>query len=167
MSISVCRNLLSIALFVSMLLEASSVWAAKIPQDACQVLTAADYKVLGITTVPKSRAAETPSQSMRTCVAGSRTLPPMLSLMIQDIKLPIAVETMRKTMASDEGAAVNGPWDAGKVNEGSDGIQVHVFKGNVSILIMATNGWTNWGNAGGAAVRNTLIEVAKRIAADL
>ena len=36
-----------------------------------------------------------------------------------------------------------------------------------SILIMATNGWTNWGNAGGAAVRNTLIEVAKRIAADL
>lgn len=160
MSKSVAKNLLASTLFVSTILGPSLVWAAKVPQDACQVLTAADFKALGISAAPKNKAVDTPSQSMRTCIAGSLMAPPMLSLTIQDIKLPVAVEMMRKSLASEgAGEVVNGPWDGGKVKEGADGIQVHFFKGNVSVLI--------WGKAEGASVRNTLIEIAKRIAGGL
>ena len=151
--------LLTGALLASTLLGPPSLGAPKIPPDACQLLTAADYKALGVTDGPKSRVATNARQSMRSCTAGSLLKPPMVMLMIQDIKLPIAVEMGRKSLEEEKGDAVAGPRDAGKTTSGTDGTQFHFFKGNVSVLLMSS--------ATTAAARTTLVEIGKRIAAAL
>jgi hypothetical protein len=154
------RNaLLGASLLVLALFTSAPLRAAGMPVDACRLLTPADYKALGVTAVPKGRAADSPRQSMRACTAGSAAAKPMLSLMIQDIKMPIAVEMGRKEMASGGGEALTGPWDACTVHVGVDGTQVHFFKGNVSVLLMSS--------ANDAAARTVLIEIAKRVAATL
>ena len=149
--------LLASALLVATLFGPPSVAVGKIPPEACQLLTAADYKAFGVSAAPKNRAGSSPSQEMRSCTAGSMMKPPVLMVMIQDIKVPIAVEMGRKSLASEKGEVVTGPWDTGKVMVGTDGTQVHFFKGNVSVLLMSS--------ATTAAARSTLIAIAKRIAA--
>ena len=151
--------LLAGALLASALVGPSALWAAGIPQDACQIFRAEDFKALGISAAPKGRVAKTPNQDMSTCGAGSVLKPPMLGIMIQDIKMPIAVQMGRKNLASEKGEVVAGPWDAGKVTSGTDGSQFHFFKGNVSVLIMCS--------ATTPAARTMLVEIAKRAAAAL
>lgn len=151
--------LLACALLASTLLGSSSLRAAPIPQDACKLFTADDLKALDISATPKGRVASSPNQTMSTCAAGSMLKPPMLSIMIQDIKLPIAVQMGRKSLASEKGEVVSGPWDTGKAKSGVDGSEFHFFKGNVSVLVMCS--------ATTPAARTRLIEIAKRAAAAL
>lgn len=131
----------------------------QIPPDACELFTPGDLKALGISAAPKGRVASSPNQTMSTCGAGSMLKPPMLSIMIQDIKMPLAVQRGRESLASEKGEVVTGPWDAGKSTSGVDGSQFHFFKGNVSVLLMCS--------ATTAAARTRLIEIAKRAAAAL
>ncbi len=159
MSSSLRTTLVACALLASTLVGSSPLRAAKIPQDACKLFTADDLKTLGISAATKGRTASTPSQTVSTCAAGSILNPPMLSIMIQDIKLPIAVQMGRKSIASAEGDVVSGPWDTGKAKSGVDGSQFHFFKGNVSVLVMCS--------ATTPAARTMLIEIAKRAAAAL
>ncbi len=159
MSASFRTHLLAGALLASTLLGPSSLRAAPIPQDACRLFTAADLKALGISAAPKGQVASSAHQTMSTCAAGSMLKPPLLSIMIQDIKIPIAMQKMRESMASEKGEVVPGPWDAGKAKSGTDGSQVHFFKGNVSVLLMSSEATP--------AVRTRLVEIAKRTAAAL
>lgn len=159
MSSSLRTPLLACALLAATLMGSSSLRAAEIPQDACKLFTADDLKALGISAAPKGRTASTPNQTMSTCGAGSMLKPPMLSIMIQDIKVPIAVQMGQKRLASEQGEVVSGPWDTGKAKTGVDGSQFHFFKGNVSVLVMCS--------ATTPAARTRLVEIAKRAAAAL
>jgi hypothetical protein len=151
------RNCVLVGLLLAVTLSGTlSLSVAAVPQDACALLTTADFKALGVSATPTNRVANTPSQSMVTCAAGSMAAPPMLSLMVQDIKVPIAVEMGRKRLASEKGDDASGPWDTGKAISGADGVQFHFFKGNVSVLIMT--------NSTKAEARSTLTEIAKRVA---
>ena len=122
-------------LFVACL-SSSALFAAD-TADACKLLTAADLKKVGISAVPKGRNADSPNQSMQSCTAGSLAAPPMLSLTIQKIKIPIAIEMGRKQLADSSGEVVAGPWDAAKLTTGTDGAQLHYFKGSTSVLVWA------------------------------
>jgi hypothetical protein len=95
---------------------------------------------------------------MRSCVAGSLLKPPMLSLMIQDITMAFAVEMGRKELAASA-HPVKGPWDLGEMESGSDGTLVHFFKGNVSVTLQTSETQP--------AVRNVVMDIAKRIASSL
>ncbi len=159
MSSSLRTPFLACALLASTLLGTSSLRAARIPQDACQLFTADDLKKLSISAAPKGRIASSPIQTMSTCVAGSMLQPPMLSIMIQDIKVPIAAQMGRKRLASEPGEVVSGPWDTGRAKSGVDGSSFHFFKGDVSVLVMCS--------ATTPAARTRLIEIAKRAAAAL
>lgn len=159
MSPSLRAPLLAGGLLALVLADPSSPRAAPIPQDACKLFTAADLTALGISGVPKGRIASSPNQTMSTCGVGSFLKPPMLSIMIQDIKIPIAVQMGHKSLASEKGDVMTGPWDAGKAKTGTDGSQFHFFKGNVSVLVMCS--------ATTPAARALLVEIAKRAAAAL
>ena len=150
------HGILAGAFLATTLFATSSLWAATIPQAACELMTTADYKALGVSGAPQGRIANSPNQVMSTCTAGSLKEPPMLSLMIQDIKMPIAVEMGRKSLATEKGDDVTGPWDTGKAISRTDGTQFHFFKGNVSVLVMTTVTTAN--------ARTTLIEIGKRVA---
>lgn len=80
----------------------------------------------------------------------------MLMLMIQDIKMPIAVQMGRKSMEEDGDERISGPWDIATVSRGTDGMQVHFFKGNMSVMVKSSK--TD------DAARATLIDIANRVA---
>ena len=97
-------------------------------------LTPADDKAFGVTAAPKGELANTPVQTAHACTAGSLAAKPMLSLIVQEMKMPMAVEMGRKALARD-GDALTGPWDAGNVHAGVDGTQMRFFKGSVSVQL--------------------------------
>jgi hypothetical protein len=136
----------------------SPVRAAGVPADACTLLTPADYKAFGVTATPKGQLAATPVQTAHACTAGSVAVKPMLSLIVQEIKMPMAVEMARKALARD-GDALTGPWDAGNVHAGVDGTQVRFFKGSVSVQLLTS--------ATDAAAKTTLVAIARRVGAAL
>ncbi len=129
---------------------------ASAPADACKLVTKGDLNRLGITSEPKSRATDSPHQAMRSCSAGTGAGPPMLFIMIQDIKVPMAVQMGRKSIEEDDGEAVSGPWDVAKISTGADGMRLHFFKGNMSVMVHSSK--TD------AATRATLLDIAKRAA---
>lgn len=140
------------------LVAQSPVRAAAVPADACTLLTPADYKTFGVVATPKGQLADTPAQTAHACTAGSATAKPMLSLIVQEIKLPMALEMGRKALARN-GEALTGPWDAGNVHSGVDGTQVRFFKGSVSVQLITS--------ATDAAAKTALIAIAKRVGAAL
>ena len=109
------RLALVAAVFIAGPVAQSPVRAAGVPADACTLLTPADYKAFGVTAAPKGQLANTPAQTAHACTAGSLAAKPMLSLIVQEIKMPMAVEMGRKALARD-GDALTGPWDAGNVH---------------------------------------------------
>jgi hypothetical protein len=151
------QSMRSFALIAGVLiagLAAQSSLQAAVPADACTLLTPADYKAFGVTEKPKGQLANTPAQIAHACTAGSMTTKPMLSLIVQEIKIATAVEMGRKALARD-GEPLTGPWDAGNVHSGVDGTQVRFYKGSVSVQLMTS--------ATDAAAKTTLIAIAKRI----
>jgi len=130
--------------------------AASAPDDACKLVTQGDLNRLGIVSGPTSRAADSPNQAMRICTAGTGAGPPMFMLMIQDIKLPIAVQMGRKRLEEDGDERISGPWDIATISWGADGMQVHFFKGNRSVMVKF---WKT-----DDAARAALIDIASRVA---
>lgn len=146
------------AVMITALVMPVSLGAANIPADACSLLTPDDFKTLGVTAAPKGRVADTPSQVLHACTAGSLAAKPMLSLMVQEIKMAVAVEMGRQALTRG-GDPLAGPWDAGSIHTGADGTQVRFFKGSVSVQLMTT--------ANDARAKTTLVAIANRVAAAL
>lgn len=158
MSHSIRRVVLVAGLLISAFVAQSPVSAAEVPADACTLLKPADFKAFGVTATPKGQLANTPAQIAHACTAGSPASKPMLSLMVQEIKMPQAIEMGRQALTRS-GEALAGPWDAGNVHSGVDGTQIRFFKGSLSVQLMTS--------ANDAAAKTALIEIAKRVAGAL
>jgi hypothetical protein len=133
----------------------SCAWAAD-SSDACKFIEKSDLQALAVTAQPKSRNADSPHQAVHSCVFGSLREPPMLSVMVQQIKMPIAVDMGHKKLAEGDGEKIAGPWDIAKLSSGADGMHLGAMIGSLSIQVLSSRS--------DAKARETLIAIAKRVA---